>query len=814
MTAEPVGLPSHPQGPGSAVPLILVDLSVAASGGAATYAASFAEGLIKSADTAKNQVFVLLDQRWAHDHVELVESLMASGAQVVVEPLPLPGTWRARLSRGRTVARLVRDRHIEVAFFPRDAAPRLRVPIVVLLNNRYAWGSFATGQAIGGKIPALLLRLAALLAARRAASVLAVSEAMGSAAKAVRIDEVIHHGCWLPEHPRVIETPIGSGEPGTPLGEHPTHVSTRGSVEPFAGGEGAPIHVLMIGNLIENKQVEVVIEGVAEARRRGGTWDMRVYGDRMDPAYADRVEALSQRLLGESVIHDPIGHAELVRAYQRADLLVMGGAFESFCHPLVEGMRSGCVVVAPDTALVREICGSVAVLYRESDPADLARALAVAAGERAVRSRLGIEWSRSFDWVDTVDRTLAAVRRVAVGRPTQPALSPDERTRARVLIDMSVAPPGGAATYVDGFAHGLAVADISNKDRIVVVVDAYWARGHPALVEAMRTAGVDVVCRDFPRPGTWRARLGRGRILRDAARRAGVHAAFFPRDLAPPMSVPVVILTRNLYAWQAYATGAAIGGRIPAYMLRVEARRSARRAAVVLAVSGEMARLVTAAPVAGVIHHGCLMPEHPRPKRSGPGRPTVVVNIGNLMENKGVGTIIEGVAVVRGLDDHDWDLRVHGKRSDSAYAAAMEQLSVDRLGASALNGPVYGDELLAAYQAADIVVVGTTFESFCHPLVEGMRSGCVVVAPAGALVAEICGDVAVTYPEHDPQGLAEALLQARAELGDRSARGVERSRMFTWEQAATQTVAAVRAAVTRSGADVEMAPGDAESRRS
>lgn len=783
---------------------MLVDLSVASSGGAATYADGFAEGLIGSAEEAKDEVVVLLDQGWAANHPDLVADLVSAGAQVVVERFPPPGSWRARLLRGRSVARLVRDHRVDVAFFPRDVAPRLRVPTVVLLNNRYAWDSFATGQAIGGRIPALLLRLAAWLTARRAAAVLAVSDSMGAAARGVRIDAVIHHGCSLPEQLRGIGTAPG-----------PASDPTEGTGGRAIGSSGRPVQVLMIGNLIENKRAEVVVEGVAAARHRGGAWDLRIHGTRMDPDYADRVEALSRRLLGTSVIHEPIDRREVVEAYQRADLLVVGGAFESFCHPLVEGMRSGCAVVAPDTPLVREICGDVAVTYREGDPTDLARALELAAAEREARSRRGVERSRSFDWVTTVDRTLAAVRSVHSGRPTGPALSPEEQDRARVLIGLSVAPPGGAATYVAGMALGLAVADIPNKGEIVVVVDAAWVPAHRELTAEMRAAGIEVVSGVFDAPGTWRARLGRGRILRDMGRRAGVQAAFFPREVAPTMSVPVVILARNLYAWRPYATGAAIGGRIPAYLLRVMARRSARRAAVVLAVSGQMARAVTVAPVAEVIHHGCLMPEHHRPMRTGAPDPTVVVNIGNLMENKGVGTIIEGVAEVLRTDDRGWDLRVHGRRSDPVYADKMEQLSIDLLGSSALRGPVYGDDLVAAYRSADIVVVGTTFESFCHPLVEGMRSGCVVVAPASALVTEICGDVAVTYPEDDPPGLAQALLQARSELDDRSRRGVERSRQFTWERTAAQTVAAVRAvAVPRPEAGAGMARGPARSDRS
>ena len=764
------------------MPRVLVDLSVAAAGGAATYSRGFAQGLIDSDDADKTDVVALVDAAWAEDNADLVSAMRRAGVTVVAETFPPPGSWRARLSRGRVVARVVRDHGVDVAFFPRDAAPLLSVPTVVLLNNRYAWASFASGQAIGGWLPAHLLRVVAYLTSRRAASVLAVSETMAAAARSARVDAVVHHGCSLPEYPR--------------------------SGDAVATSPNRPVQVLMVGNLIENKRVEVVLEGLAAVRRKGGSWDLRVHGTRMDETYADQVEALSWRLLGESVIKPPMAAGEMVDAYRWADVLVMGGAFESFCHPLVEGMRSGCVVVAPDTDLVREICGDAAVLYREGDAEDLARALEVAERERVDRSQAGIERSRRFRWADTVDQTLRAVRdaardehrgsvvdRVALRlwRPSRfgPSVGVDERDRARIMVGLSVAPPGGAATYVSGFCRGLIDGDIPHKDQIVVVIDSRWAEVNTDLVEEMQAAGVVVSARTFPAPGTWKARLGRGRILAQVAREMGVRAAFIPREVAPSLGVPTVVLARNMYAWVPLGDGGPIGGRVPAFLLRRAAWLSAARASAVLAVSHNIARHVRPRAVGTVVHHGCQLAEFERPTREESGAP-VVVTVGNLLENKGFENVIGGVAEARTLADVGWRLSIYGNRTDPAYASMLEDLSVELLGESVLRGPAYGEDLESAYRSADVVVVGTTFESFCHPLVEAMRCGAVVVAPEGALVREICGDVAVTYTEGDAGSLGRALVTAVAESEDRSARGRERSRRFSWPRAAEQTVGAVR----------------------
>ena len=135
----------------------------------------------------------------------------------------------------------------------------------------------------------------------------------------------------------------------------------------------------------------------------------------------------------------------------------------------------------------------------------------------------------------------------------------------RILVDLSVAPPGGAATYVEGFAVGMAEwGDPSLRD-VVVVVDQHWAGRHGELVDGMRATGAKVVVHAFPPHGSWAARLGRGRAVKRIVRQARVTAAFLPLDLAPRLPLPVVMLAHNLYAWRRYRTRAAIGGR-PAWL--------------------------------------------------------------------------------------------------------------------------------------------------------------------------------------------------------------------------------------------------------
>lgn len=370
----------------------------------------------------------------------------------------------------------------------------------------------------------------------------------------------------------------------------------------------------------------------------------------------------------------------------------------------------------------------------------------------------------------------------------------DERAREpRILIDLSIAPLGGAATYVAGLVAGLAEGVIPEKGAIVVLLAAEWAKANEAAARALAAAGIVVDPIEVPAPGSWRARLGRGRLLRQAIRRHDARVAFIPRDAVPRLPVPFVMLARNLYAWQAFHSSAAVGGPLSAFLLRTVARRSAQRAAAVLTVSEAMtAAMGPGVPVTAVVHHGSSLPEVERAP-AGAGEPPVVTMIANVIANKGIETVIDAVARVR-EDGRPWELRVHGRKLDPDYVARLDRQAEERLGGSVLRGPAFGPDLAAAYREAQILVVGGSFETFCFPLIEGMRSGCVVVAPECALVHELCGDVAVTYQEGDGESLARALRAAWAEREERGPRGRERSRAFTWTGTAARTVELVRAA--------------------
>jgi len=101
------------------------------------------------------------------------------------------------------------------------------------------------------------------------------------------------------------------------------------------------------------------------------------------------------------------------------------------------------------------------------------------------------------------------------------------------------------------------------------------------------------------------------------------------------------------------------------------------------------------------------------------------------------------------------------------------------------------------YRAAEAFVYPSLFEGFGLPVAEAMACGTPVICSDAASLLEVVGDASLVFPAEETEGLVQALRTffAQPELAaELTQRGTARSRRFTWERTAAETIQVYAAA--------------------
>ncbi len=247
-------------------------------------------------------------------------------------------------------------------------------------------------------------------------------------------------------------------------------------------------------------------------------------------------------------------------------------------------------------------------------------------------------------------------------------------------------------------------------------------------------------------------------------------------------------VTSAIFTWQNLA------GR-PRWPLSILARQTLQLADGWIAGNEAGKRLLAlvsqSRPVVVLPQLGVGLPDTFRPADEA-GRLRIAF-VGRLVEEKGVGDLIEAVAGLR----CGWSLAVVG---DGPARRELED-QTRHLGAAdrvSFRGSVPHAEVASLWPSIDVLVLPSRTtshwaEQFGHVLVEAMAHGVTVLGSSSGAIPEVIGDAGVVVPEGDEVALREALEQLgtnRKNLRELAARGRNRVRqLYTDDAIAERTIA-------------------------
>jgi glycosyltransferase involved in cell wall biosynthesis len=171
-----------------------------------------------------------------------------------------------------------------------------------------------------------------------------------------------------------------------------------------------------------------------------------------------------------------------------------------------------------------------------------------------------------------------------------------------------------------------------------------------------------------------------------------------------------------------------------------------------------------------------------------------VLFVGTLEPRKNVGVLLDAYESAFALRASAGrprpDLVLAGKPTEAARGW------LDRISRTPLAGRVrhlgYVDaaDRRALYEGASVLVLPSLDEGFGLPVLEAMTLGVPVVASRRGSLPEVLGDAGQLVDAEDARGFADAIervLLDTAFAATCAARGIERSRQFSWRRAAERT---------------------------
>ncbi|MEW6606640.1 MAG: glycosyltransferase family 1 protein [bacterium] len=168
-----------------------------------------------------------------------------------------------------------------------------------------------------------------------------------------------------------------------------------------------------------------------------------------------------------------------------------------------------------------------------------------------------------------------------------------------------------------------------------------------------------------------------------------------------------------------------------------------------------------------------------------------VLYVGNIHPRKNLGRLIEAYCLLKKNHNIKHKLVIVGKKA-WLYADVFKR--VREMGLEneiVFTEYVPQEDLPLLYNAAEVFVYPSIFEGFGIPPLESMACGTPVITSNTSSFPEVVGDAGVTVSPHSVDDIAKAIYDvlSNPQMQKRlSEKGIERAKLFTWENTAKRTL--------------------------
>jgi glycosyltransferase involved in cell wall biosynthesis len=177
-----------------------------------------------------------------------------------------------------------------------------------------------------------------------------------------------------------------------------------------AGDTPGPLRILFVGNLIQRKGADVLLDALA--RMPPASWVLTIVGHVPEDAGPLRAQAQALRARGRIDVRGRLDDQALRAAYLDAHVLAVPSHYEGFGIVYLEAMAAGLPAIGTTAGAAHEIItdGADGFLIAPGDSAALAERLTALAGDRERLARMGCRARARYLRHPTWQQTAARIR--------------------------------------------------------------------------------------------------------------------------------------------------------------------------------------------------------------------------------------------------------------------------------------------------------------------------------------------------------------------------------------------------------------------